>query len=101
MLELLSALGRTVLRLVALLLGLAFGLGLLLMGLCVALIVIAWSLLRGRRPDVQWTTHGQRAGAAFRRGFGRPVQTGEIVDVELREVREVRDPKDEPRLPPR
>ncbi|MBB1162488.1 hypothetical protein [Aquariibacter albus] len=98
MLDLLAALGRTFLRLIALLLGLAFGLGLLLMGLCIALIVIAWSLLHGRRPDVQWTAHRQRAGAAFRRGFGRPAQTGEVVDVELREVR---DPKDGPRLPPR
>lgn len=98
MLDLLAALGRTFVRLIALLLGLAFGLGLLLMGLCIALIVIAWSLLRGRRPDVQWTAHRQRAGAAFRRGFGRPPQTGEIVDVELREVR---DPNKDARLPPR
>ncbi|MBL0720598.1 hypothetical protein JI742_11955 [Piscinibacter sp. Jin2] len=98
MLDLLAALGRTLLRVIALLLGLAFGLGLLLMGLCIALIVIAWSLLRGRRPEVQWTAHRQRAGAAFRRGFGRPASAEDIVDVELREVRE---PREDTQLPPR
>lgn len=56
--------------------------GALLLGLVLASGVVLWALLRGRRPgpvNLRW------GGMPRPRGFG-PRTTGEVVDVQAREV---------------
>jgi hypothetical protein len=75
-------------RLVAGALGLVLMLGLMLFGLIAGSLLIAWALLRGRRPAVRfgsmpagWPRHGRRgAGPATR------ASATEVIDIEAREV---------------
>lgn len=85
----LTTLSRWLLRAVVVLAGLVFGLSLLAAGVVVALGVLLWSLVRGRRPTVlqfrrftqaRW---GGFAGAPFAQP-GSP--RGEVIDIEAREV---------------
>jgi hypothetical protein len=69
-----------------------FGAGLMLvllvLGVAVGLLFMAWALLRGRRPgpvSFRWGRAGQ-AAAAQRPGAHSPSATGEVVDVEVREI---------------
>lgn len=67
------------------LLGLGFllMLGALFAGLVLALLLVLWSLLRGRRPSARVFR------SAFERGRQRAhVSPGQVIDVELREVPE-------------
>ena len=76
--RLLSAL----LRFVLVIGGMLLMLGALLLGLLLASGVVLWALLRGRRPgpvNLRW------GGMPRPRGFG-PRATGEVVDVQAREV---------------
>jgi hypothetical protein len=69
-------------------------LGALLLGLLLAVGLLLWALLRGRRPGSVNLRWGAMPG---RRGFGRPVDaasTAEVVDVQVREVQELRDARD-------
>jgi hypothetical protein len=75
-------------RLVAGALGLAFMLGLMLFGLIAGSLLIAWALLRGRRPVMRfgsmppgWPRHGRRGA-----GPDSPTSAGEVIDIEAREV---------------
>ena len=59
--------------------------GAVLLGLVVAIVALAWSLLRGRRPApvrFEWRRHAARA---WRPASGRPPMD-EVVDIEAREV---------------
>lgn len=66
-------------------------LALLAVALVSALGLLLWSLLRGRRPTLDMSAFARarqfRAGAGFGRG---PRASGEVVDVQAREVQEVR-----------
>lgn len=77
-----------IVRFVLVLGGMLLMAGALLLGMVVATGVVIWALLRGRRPgtvNLRWGTMPRP------RGFGRPA-SGEVVDVQAREV-------DSPRLP--
>ncbi len=84
----------TVLRLVLLALGALLGLATLALGLMLAFGLVAWALLRGRRPvlDQAFRWRGGRAGFGGRAGARMP--PGEIVDAEVREVHDAHDPRD-------
>jgi hypothetical protein len=88
---------RLLIRLLLLVVGAAIGLGLFLFAVLVFAVVLIGSLLAGRKPNLQfrmnqnpWARH--RAPA---RG------TGDVVDIEAREVSEIRDPAPLPLQPPR
>jgi len=72
------------LRIVLLLSATLLMIGALLLGLVLASGVVLWALLRGRRPGPVNLRWGRMPGA---RGFGRP-PTGEVVDVQAREVQD-------------
>jgi hypothetical protein len=79
----LSRIVSALLRLVMVVVGLAFGLLAVLFGLVLAFWLIVWSLLRGRKPKVQ--RFRMNAGQPF--GGMRPrAPQGEVVDIEAREV---------------
>jgi hypothetical protein len=70
--------------------------GALLLGLLLALGVMLWALLRGRRPGAVNLRWGTMPG---RRGFGRPADPappGEVVDVQVRELRDTQDSRERP-----
>ena len=73
-------------RLVVLLIGAVFAIGLLLLGFVLTLALVIWALLRGRRPQVQRFKVDPRQpfGGFTRRGAA--VDPANIVDVEAREV---------------
>lgn len=86
----LGKLPRTVSRLLAVLIGLAlavagllFMVGALVVGLLAAAGLTLWALLRGRRPVAMGFRWG---GPGFRRP--PPPASGEVVDVEMRELPE-------------
>ena len=87
-----SALVSFVVRIVLGVIGLLFVLGLLAVALMTVLGLTLWSLLRGRRPNVDMAARFAQAyggGAGFnagRRPNIRPRNAGEVVDVEVREV---------------
>ncbi len=66
------------------------GLSLLAVAFVTMLVVIVWSLIRGRKPRIDVSGFA-RARGKFRAAGGKPV--GEVVDVEVREV-----PDSAPRL---
>jgi hypothetical protein len=82
-----------VLRLVVIAAGLVFGAVLLVAGLLAALGVIAWALLRGRKPRA--VRFGMNRRPPFGQGspFGDPrrpaAAPADVVDVEAREVPDV------------
>jgi Flp pilus assembly protein TadB len=71
------------LRLVLVAVGLVFGLMALLAGLVLALWIIVWSLLRGRKPQVR--RFRMKPTSAFG-GMGRRAPQGDVVDIQAREV---------------
>lgn len=71
-------------RLAAVLIGAVFALGLLLLGLMLTAGLVVWALLRGRRPQVRRFKVDPRQPFG---GFARRAPAGEVVDVEVREVR--------------
>ena len=81
-----------VLRIARVLLGLALFGWAMLLAVVLALCVLFWALLRGRRPGAVravWrhaTTHRPFQHAASR----RPPETGDVVDVAAREVTSIR-----------
>lgn len=72
-------------RLVAIVLGTVFAVGLLLLGLALTLTLVMWSLLRGRRPQVRRFKVDPRRPFG---GFARRGAAADVVDVEAREVGE-------------
>lgn len=81
-----DALLMVVLRVARAVLGLALFGAAMLLALVVALAVLLWALLRGRRPVAVRTVWRQ---AAARQPFGRGAAArpdGEVVDVQAREV---------------
>lgn len=81
-----AAVGLGLRRVLGLVLGLALFGGAMLLAVVVALAVLVWALLRGRRPVTVRTVWRQ---AAARRPFGRSASRpgAEVVDVQAREVR--------------
>jgi hypothetical protein len=83
--------------------GMLLMLGALMVALVLASGVLLWALLRGRRPEpvnLRWSTVPRPPGFA-RRASGAVV---EVVDVQVREVHEVRDMPPAPEIdgpPPR
>lgn len=79
-----SVLGRSVLAVA----GVVFFISALLAGLVATLFVIVWALLTGRRPSIvrfvgnDWRMRARRDGDA-----GGAAARGEVIDVEVREVR--------------
>ena len=85
---------HTLLRLLLIGVGLVFAALLLAAGLVFTLVLVVWSLLRGRRPRVvRFRVDPRSPFAGMRRG--PPAQQGEVVDIEAREVPE--PPKPLPR----
>ena len=90
-----SALVSFVLRAVLAVATVVLVLALLAMALATTLGLLLWSLIRGRRPQVDFAARFARArqfragGAGFGPRGGRAM--GEVVDVEVREVREGRE----------
>ena len=85
----LTTLSRWLLRAVAVLAGLVFGLSLLAAGVVVALGVVVWSLVRGRRPaGLQFRRFTQARWGGFTGApFAQPgASRGEVIDIEAREV---------------
>lgn len=79
----LRAIPLALLRAVAALFGLAFMLGVLLLGLVAGTLLVAWALLRGRRPALRFG--GLRPGAMHR--AARPRQAhADVIEVEAREI---------------
>ncbi len=102
-LSLVGGLLATLLKLGALLLGFVLMLGALLVGAALALALVGWALLRGRRPQAQvFSSSFQRMRRPRAPGFGagqrqRPADTAgrsaatsaatsAVIDVEVREV---------------
>lgn len=69
------------LRLVATLVGFAFMLGMVLLGLVAGTLLLLWSLLRGGRPVFRF--RGMPPRGAWRAPAQPP---GEVVDIEAREI---------------
>lgn len=65
--------------------------GALLLGLVVAVVAVLWSLLRGRRPAPVRFEWRQATARAWRPASGRP-PADEVVDVEVREIPDQRQP---------
>jgi hypothetical protein len=84
-----TAVGRAVLRLALLALGLLLVMGALLVATVLAAGAVVWALVRGRRPQVAvLRTRLQQASRAARKGAGMPGGTrGDVIDVEVRELR--------------
>ena len=107
--DLLNALGRLFSAVIGLVLWLfAAALGLLLAGVVAVLLLlgVVWAVVRGRRPVRPVYVHQFQAYARERVWPGRrggaagTVASGEVVDVQVREVRDVRDPDRGPGMPP-
>lgn len=87
-----------VVQVFAAVLGVALMLGLMLFGLLAGAVLVAWALLRGRRPAMRFGGMAggpswQRFRAASQSPWRRP-PPGEVVDVEAREVAvPTRDPR--------
>lgn len=77
-----------VLRLLLVAAGLVFAACLLVAGLVLTLLLVGWSLIRGRRPRiVRFRVDPRSPFAGMRRG---PAEArGEVVDIEAREVPDV------------
>jgi TRAP-type C4-dicarboxylate transport system permease large subunit len=84
----LRATALVLVRLVAGALGLVLMLGLMLFGLIAGSLLIAWALLRGRRPVMRFGSMPAGWPRHVRRGVGpaTPASTGEVIDIEAREV---------------
>jgi hypothetical protein len=80
----------TAIRLLLVAVGLFFALVLLAVGLLASVVVVAWALLRGRRPRVvRFRVDPRSPFAGMRRG---PVPPSEVVDIEAREVPDMKPP---------
>ncbi|HWH72710.1 MAG TPA: hypothetical protein VNV16_00405 [Methylibium sp.] len=79
----LRAIPLALLRAVVALFGLAFMLGVLLFGLAAGTLLIAWALLRGRRPALRFG--GMRPGMMRRAAWPRPARA-DVIEVEAREI---------------
>lgn len=73
--------------------GFVLMIGAVLLGLFVACCALAWSLLRGKRPQPVRFEWRRATARAWRPGSGRP-SGDDVVDVEVREI-----PDDKPRDP--
>ncbi|NKI93592.1 hypothetical protein [Rhizobacter sp. SG703] len=73
-------------RLVVFLIGAVFAVGLLLLGFVLTLTLVAWALLRGRRPQVRRFKVDPRQPFGGFRPRGAAVDPANVVDVEAREV---------------
>lgn len=71
--------------------GLVFGLLAVVFGLVLALGLIVWSLLRGRKPQVK--RFRMNPSQPFGGMGGRRAPAGDVVDVEAREVPETPPPQ--------
>lgn len=83
----LRAAAAVVLRVALTLLGFAFMLGMLLLGLVAGAALLLWTLLRGGRPV--WRFRGMPPGPAGRRPAPAAV---EVIEIEAREVEPPRRP---------
>jgi hypothetical protein len=84
----LQAVGRGLLRAVLALFGLVFMLSALLAGAILALGLTVWALLRGRRPPAaRFSWRGFPPPGGRDRVPPRAAGSGEIIDIEAREVR--------------
>lgn len=86
-----SRLLSALLRLVLVAVGLVFGLLAVVFGLVLALGLIVWSLLRGRKPQVK--RFRMNPSQPFGGMGGRRAPAGDVVDVEAREVPETPPPQ--------
>jgi hypothetical protein len=93
-LDLLRRLPGVLLRVVLGLVGLVFTLGLVTVGLVAGSALVAWTLLRGRRP--QGLRFDMRRGGVFDGARRRTAPRGEVVDIEAREVTELIEPSVRP-----
>jgi hypothetical protein len=80
-LRLLRSTAAVALRVVATLVGFAFMLGMVLLGLVAGTLLLLWTLLRGGRPVLRF--RGMPPRNAWRAPANAP---GEVVDIEAREV---------------
>jgi len=80
----LSRLIALVFRVAAVAIGVLITVGLLLLGVVLMAALVVWSVLRGRRPQIRRFRIDPRQPFG---GFTRREPAGEVVDVEVREVR--------------
>lgn len=87
--------------------GFIFMLSLLLAGLIALVLLMLWSLLRGRRPVLGMPRFSMPPGrqwgfpnAASRRGMANQ-NAGEVVDIQVREIPDASDEASRPVEPPR
>lgn len=73
-----------VFRVAALVIGVLITVGLLLLGVLLMAALVVWALLRGKRPQIRSFRVDPRRPFG---GFTRRAPAGEVVDVEVREVR--------------
>lgn len=68
--------------------GLAFMLAVLLLGLIAGSVLVAWALLRGRRPTLRFgrSLDGWHRSVRMGPRAGRRAPVGDVVDIEAREV---------------
>jgi hypothetical protein len=86
-LDVLRRLPVLVLRVVLGLVGLVFTLGLVTIGLVAGTVLVAWALLRGRRPE--GLRFDIRRGGVFHGSVRRrSTSSSDVVDIEAREVTE-------------
>lgn len=67
--------------------GLVFGAFVLVAGLLLAVVVVIWGLLRGRKPQMQFRMNpGSPFGGAARSARPSAAPLADVVDIEAREV---------------
>ena len=92
---------RFILKLVLAAFGLIFAVSLLAAALVVVVLSLLKALTTGKKPAVltifnrfqQYSSKGMWPGAARRQTQNGPAKTGDVVDVEVREIREIRNDK--------
>ena len=91
MLTFIQRLVSFVLRLLLLTAGLVFAASLLVLGLVLTLLMVVWSLVRGRKPRVVRFRVDPRSPFAGMRP--QPQAQGEVLDIEAREVFDAEPPQ--------
>lgn len=92
MVTFLQRLLSTLLRVLLICIGVVFAAILLAVGIVFTLLLLVWSLLRGRRPRVvRFRVDPRSPFAGMRRGPAEA--TGEVVDIEAREVPDADSPQ--------
>ena len=82
-----GALGTVLVRSLLAVAGVIFFLSALIAGVVATLFVVVWALLTGRRPTIARFVRNDWAARARRDAGAGAASRGEVIDIEVREVR--------------